>query len=374
MEALSKSTQKTDCLVSTGLVTDERLDNFSHALRHHALAFFASAFFVVSALACAPDTPTGCNAGIACGGDTQCDQDTGLCVALNPVDLDGGVATDAACIDVDNDGFCSENDCNDDNPNLYREILLYLDNDNDNFTIGEGTLLCIGDELPTGFKPARSVEDDCNDADSSAYQNVTFYIDNDGDGSGVGDGVTNCNDGSIPIGTTTNVGPQDCDDEDPARFPQAVEACDLIDNNCNNRVDDNACEGCISGWLENDFTHPYQVCLNTSPQDFQGARNACRANAGYDLLILETEAESTLVREELINNDNRGWFIGLTDLAQEGNFVWVDGSPLTYTTAFRPNEPNNAGAIEHCVEIRVEGWNDIPCDNIAIQWVCEAIR
>ena len=368
-----------DCLVSTGSVTDERLNLVRNALGHRALVFVTSAFFMLLASACTPEAPGGCNAGIACGGNSQCDQDTGLCVPLDQVDLDGGVALDGAqgCIDNDNDGFgtgCAEVDCNDQNANLYREVLLYLDSDNDNFTLGEGTLLCIGDDLPPGFKPARSVDDDCNDADPSAYQSVTFFIDNDGDGSGVGNGVTTCNDGSIPIGTTARVGPQDCDDDDPDRYPQAIEACDLIDNNCNNRVDDNACEGCIAGWIENDFSHPYQVCANTTPQDFQGARNACRANVGYDLAIFESEAESTLVRQQLINDFDRGWYIGLTDLAVEGSFVWVDGTPLTYTTGFRPNEPNNAGAIEHCVEVRIEGWNDIPCDNIAIQWVCEATR
>ena len=55
-------------------------------------------------------------------------------------------------------------------------------------------------------------------------------------------------------------------------------------------------------------------------------------------------------------------FIGLTDEADEGRFVWANGEPLVYTN-WNFGEPNNAGGDENYVNLEQKygwRWNDVP--------------
>jgi len=60
-------------------------------------------------------------------------------------------------------------------------------------------------------------------------------------------------------------------------------------------------------------------------------------------------------------------FIGATDTATEGTFVWDDGTPLVFTN-FRTGEPNNGSGQyqEDCLVIEAsktpdDTWDDRPC-------------
>jgi len=71
----------------------------------------------------------------------------------------------------------------------------------------------------------------------------------------------------------------------------------------------------------------------------------------------------------MLKNDGMNYWIGLSDEAEEGTFVWGDGSTLDYS-GFNMGEPNDYGAGEDCVQIRTNsGWNDIPCGYTA-PFVC----
>ena len=67
-----------------------------------------------------------------------------------------------------------------------------------------------------------------------------------------------------------------------------------------------------------------------------------------------------------IRNENHWTWIGLNDIAQEGKFVWSDGTPNDYSNC-HPREPNSFGGRENCVNMfheRVDSkWNDMACDN-----------
>ena len=54
--------------------------------------------------------------------------------------------------------------------------------------------------------------------------------------------------------------------------------------------------------------------------------------------------------------------------SQEGRFQWLSGDNLLFMNWF-PNNPNNKGNNEDCVEFRIRpttgtfGWNDLPCSD-----------
>ncbi|MEL6341802.1 MAG: putative metal-binding motif-containing protein [Myxococcota bacterium] len=82
-----------------------------------------------------------------------------------------------------------------------------------------------------------------NDCDGEIDEDVEtrFFADTDGDGFGdAGDSVTGC---AAPSSFVTNN--LDCDDEQDAAYPGALELCDGLDNDCDEQID----EGGIGSWF-----------------------------------------------------------------------------------------------------------------------------
>lgn len=116
------------------------------------------------------------------------------------------------CPDVDKDGFCAPQDCNDNNAAM----------------------------KPTAQEVCDSVDNDCDglidDADSSTSSGskITWYRDADGDNYGVPTPtVLAC---AKPSGYASIVG--DCNDGVAAINPGAQEVCDTVDNDCDTLIDD----------------------------------------------------------------------------------------------------------------------------------------
>jgi hypothetical protein len=105
-----------------------------------------------------------------------------------------------------------------------------------------------------------------------------------------------------------------------------------------------------------------------TPGTWTAARDAALARtfrevAGH-LVTITSAFENDIVSAFRFNDDLRGW-IGLTDEATEGSFVWVTGEPLGYTNWWTENgEPNNLGGNENYAEIYAAGvWNDQSIDS-----------
>ena len=61
----------------------------------------------------------------------------------------------------------------------------------------------------------------------------------------------------------------------------------------------------------------------------------------------------------------------MNDIAEEGVYVWDDGSPVTHVR-YAPNEPNNLGN-EDCMTMwkGSGGFNDLDCDRSGCFFICE---
>ncbi|XP_059422833.1 hepatic lectin-like [Carassius carassius] len=103
------------------------------------------------------------------------------------------------------------------------------------------------------------------------------------------------------------------------------------------------------------------VCYFVSNElkSWSDSRQYCRDH-GADLVIINTEEKQRLI-SSLVSE--RVW-IGLSDIENEGNMIWVDNSTMNQTFWFE-EEPNNAGGNEDCIELipseTILNWNDLPC-------------
>lgn len=108
--------------------------------------------------------------------------------------------------------------------------------------------------------------------------------------------------------------------------------------------------------------HFYKAVLE--PMSWKQAKKWCEDNGGH-LVIIENEAEANALTQFLTQPgvpDN--FWIGATDEKTEGEWLWVDGSPVTFTK-WKPREPDNhqGHGDGHYVAMHVPdggAWDDVP--------------
>ncbi|XP_057188067.1 CD209 antigen-like protein A isoform X2 [Triplophysa rosa] len=123
-------------------------------------------------------------------------------------------------------------------------------------------------------------------------------------------------------------------------------------------------KSCQNVWKESD-----RYFISIEEKSWTDSRRFCK-DCGADLIIINTEEEqkyiSSIVKE-------RVW-IGLSDIENEGNMIWVDNTPLT-KGFWHLGEPNDVGN-EDCVEFMsksepvLDNWNDLSCSDKR-KWICE---
>lgn len=98
--------------------------------------------------------------------------------------------------------------------------------------------------------------------------------------------------------------------------------------------------------------------LSTNQLTWTQAAAQAVANGGH-IAVIPNAAVNNFLQA---NNSGLQAYIGLTDEITEGTFLWVDGSPITYTN-WSPGEPNNAGGgngEDYAIMFTNGRWNDGP--------------
>jgi CD209 antigen len=86
------------------------------------------------------------------------------------------------------------------------------------------------------------------------------------------------------------------------------------------------------------------------------AKLACELAGGH-LMCVESEKEHLFIVDLLAKR--RSW-LGASDEKEEGQWLWVNGSPFKFS-AWRGGEPNNADGNENCLLLNEGGkWFDVP--------------
>jgi hypothetical protein len=159
----------------------------------------------------------------------------------------------------------------------------------------------------------------------------------------------------------------DCDDEDASIYPGAGDTYgDGIDSDCDGL-------DCNAGFSGSAY---FAACYDT--QTWSDAETLCQ-DAGYDGLVTildstENSDITDLLYVEGSASDKDIYWIGFSDTASEGTWVWSSGLSVSFTN-WNSGEPS--GGTEDCGHIysslwsHVLGlWNDHPCSNQQ-SYVCE---
>ncbi|MDC3957094.1 hypothetical protein KEG38_24745 [Polyangium jinanense] len=146
---------------------------------------------------------------------------------------------------------------------------------------------------------------------------------------------------------------------------------------CDDANDDPAdrCDGCVVKCPEGEKKWPGNnhcyVEFTAQKTNFANAHGACAATGGY-MVTVTSQAEQDFLFDTVIDKTILlpRW-LGLTDIATEGTFVWESGEPLAYTH-WGQDQPDDYNASEDCVEMyHVTGeWNDDNC-TYEYHYVCE---
>jgi hypothetical protein len=108
------------------------------------------------------------------------------------------------------------------------------------------------------------------------------------------------------------------------------------------------------------LANQHTYLLTASNVGWQEARAWSRTVGGY-LVAINDAAEQNYIVATYANTSYAYW-IGLSDAASEGSFVWDSGEPVTYSN-FCSGEPNNYLGIEDYVEIFSTFNGYLPCWN-----------
>lgn len=165
------------------------------------------------------------------------------------------------------------------------------------------------------------------------------------------------------------------------------ERCNGRDDNCNQRIDEQACgtnangtTGCSGFVISGRPDHGYMVCTGAE-RDYAHAQEACAAQQMH-LAWLESAEENAAVAAKIGGAVTDVW-IGASDIATEGSWAWDGGAQFWsgnqsgkpvggMFTAWATGTPNNANNNEDCGVLMPASatWGDRACGG-KLAYLCE---
>lgn len=121
---------------------------------------------------------------------------------------------------------------------------------------------------------------------------------------------------------------------------------------------------CKPGW----YTYN-SFCYKVSDEltSFNQANSSC-INEGAVLIFIE-DFDELYFLDTILAADEKV-FVGMTDIAEEGQWVWMDGSTVTLDPLWHGNFPTG-GTERNCAEyVQNHGFRDRSCD-VNRKYVCK---
>lgn len=114
------------------------------------------------------------------------------------------------------------------------------------------------------------------------------------------------------------------------------------------------------------------MTIVSSAYSWTDAKANCESQ-GKRLVLIESAAKNEAVRSAADAGGLGEFWLGGTDGQSEGSWLWLDGSPISYTN-WNSREPNNVGGAEDCMAMDAGNgkWNDAGCARPRAS-VCEAL-
>ncbi len=216
---------------------------------------------------------------------------------------------------------------------------------------GKGT--CIGSTAPNCNDNNLCTTDSCDPVKGCVNAQNTIAC-NDGDACTTAD---TCTAGACKGGIAPN-----CNDN----LECTVDTCDKA-KGCVNTVKANSGPACDGTVVNGRCFKANKVTLT-----WANAQAACK-NWGGNLTALSSLAQQTAAFNEAkaVCGTTGEFWIGLSDSAAEGKYVWADGTPYSFTN-WSTGEPNNSGDEDVIEAYLGDGkWNDILASSTNICYVCE---
>jgi hypothetical protein len=117
---------------------------------------------------------------------------------------------------------------------------------------------------------------------------------------------------------------------------------------------DPTCPDSIPGFIYMGERNGHRYFCSLYRASWTDAQEDCDSLGGY-LAVINDEDENDYIAGLLMNQPA---YIGLNDFASEGNFEWVNGDPLTFTS-WAAGEPDNKNNYQDAVELHPDGtWKD----------------